>query len=270
MPRTAEIRALQRGLELLELVNLHNKARLRDFVELTGWPKTTVYRLLDNLCAAGYLTRVGRGDRYQLTVRVRRLSDGYQDSGWISDIARPELLALCREVGYPVAIATPYGTSMMLRDNTDTDSPLVTNIYTRGTLLPIFTSATGKVFLTYCDDVTRKTILEACRESSDPDHEIARHPQLVEQIIRQVRKNGYAFGPGQRRDADAPKTTTCAVPIRAGQRLIGCLAVRYVDEHLTRTEAAQNFTRLLQGPCRSHRSPCRAIRRADVRSVRLV
>jgi len=246
MPRTPEIRALHRGLEILELVNLHNNARLRDFVELTGLPKTTVYRILDNLCAAGYLTRVGRGDRYRLTVQVRRLSDGYQDSGWISDVARPLLQKLCNEISYPVAIATPYGTAMMLRDNTDSQSALVTNVYTRGTLLPMFTSATGKVYLAFCDSVTRKTILDVCADSSDPNHDIARHPRLVKQIITQISKQGYAFGQGGRHNDTGIKTSTCAVPIRAANQLIGCLAVRYVDEHLSRDEAAINFVARLK------------------------
>lgn len=246
MPRTSEIRALHRGLEILELANLHNNARLRDFVDLTGLPKTTVYRLLDNLCAAGYLTRVGRGDRYRLTVQVRRLSDGYQDSGWISDVARPLLRKLCDEISYPVAIATPYGTAMMLRDNTDSESALVTDVYTRGTLLPLFTSATGKVYLAFCDHVTRKTILDVCADSPDPDHDIARHPRLVEQIITQVQKQGYAFGQGGRFNDTGIKTSTCAVPIRAANRLIGCLAVRYVDKHLSRDEVAMNFVTKLK------------------------
>jgi len=246
MPRTTEIRALHRGLEMLELVNLHNCARLRDFVGLTGLPKTTVYRILDNLCAGGYLTRVGRGDRYRLTARVRRLSDGYEGSGWIGDVARPLLRKLGSDIGYPVAIATPYGTAMMLRENTDTDSALITNIYTRGMLLPLFTSATGKVYLAFCDRVTRKTILDICADSSDPDHEIAGHPRLVAQIISRVREQGHAFGQGGRRGEKGAGTSTCAVPIHAGQRLIGCLAVRYADEHLSREEAAAAFLNKLK------------------------
>ncbi len=246
MPRTTEIRALQRGFEILELVNLNNNARLRDIVNLTGLPKTTVYRILDNLCAAGYLTRVGRGDRYRLTAQVRRLSDGYEGSGWISEVARPYLRKLCDETGYPTAIATPYGTAMMLRDNTDVQSALVTDIYTRGMLLPLFTSASGKVYLAFCDPVTRKVVLDVCAESADPDHEIARHPRLVEKIVTQVRKQGYAFGQGGRRNDREVKTSTCAVPIRASSRLIGCLAIRYIDEHLSRESAALRFVAKLK------------------------
>ena len=241
MPATTEIRSLHRGLKMLELANLNNGARLRDFVKLTGLPKTTTYRILENLCAGGYLTRETDDDHYYLTLQVRRLSDGYYDGGWISDVARPILRALCDELGYPVAIATPYGTSMMLRDNTDTQSTLIADRYTRGTLLPMFSSASGKVYLTFCDEVTRKTLLDVCATSTDPDHEMARHPRLITQMTKKVREQGYAFGRGERGMGADIRTSTCAVPIFAKGTLIGSLAIRYIESHVSRPEVVGKY-----------------------------
>jgi IclR family mhp operon transcriptional activator len=241
MPATTEIRALHRGLKMLELANLHNGAQLRDFVKLTGLPKTTTYRILENLCAGGYLRRESDDDHYYLTLQVRRLSDGYYDGGWISDVARPILRALCDALGYPVAIATPYGTSMMLRDNTDAQSTLIPDRYTRGTLLPMFSSASGKVYLTFCDEVTRKTLLDVCATSTDPAHEMARHPHLLTRMIKKVRQQGYAFGRGESGSGAAIRTSTCAIPIFANGTLIGCLAIRYIDSHVPRQEVADKY-----------------------------
>ena len=241
MPAMTQIRALHRGLKILELANLNNGARLRDFVRMTGLPKTTTYRILENLCAGGYLTRERDDDHYYLTLQVRRLSDGYYDGGWISDVARPILKALCDELGYPVAIATPYGTSMMLRDNTDTQSTLIADRYTPGTLLPVFSSASGKVYLTFCDEVTRKTLLDVCAKSSDPDHEMARHPQLFLRMTQKVREQGYAFGPGERASDHSTKTSTCAVPIFAKGTLIGSLAIRYIESHVSRPQVVSTY-----------------------------
>ena len=246
MSGTTEIRALRRGLALLETANLNNGARLRDFVKLTGLPKTTVYRILENLCVAGYLMREQDDDHYYLTVQVRRLSDGYYDGGWISDIARPILRKLCDELGYPVAIATPYGTSMMLRDNTDEQSTLVADVYTRGTLLPLFTSASGKVYLTYCDEVTRKTLLDVCATSTDPDHEMARHPELFARMILRVRKQGYAFGPSQRGVESARRTRTFAVPIFTRGTLIASLAIRYIESQVARPQVVDAYLPILK------------------------
>lgn len=241
-----EIRALQRGLALLETVNQNNGARLRDIVELCGLPKTTTHRILENLRSAGYLTRRAGSDRYYLTVEVRRLSDGFFDGGWISAIARPVLKRLSDSVGYPVGIATPYGTSMMVRDNTDSDRPLIPDKVARGTLIPLFTSASGKVYLAFCDEMTRKTLIEVCAASDKPEHDFARHPRLLSQMIGQVRKQRFAFGFGEQRVATAIKTSTCAVPVIVKDAMIGCLAIRYIDEHLSRKRVVEKYLPALE------------------------
>lgn len=242
----SEIRVLHRGLRILEAANLHNGARLRDFVELTGLPKTTTHRILENLCAAGYLRRDDGDDRYYLTLSVRRLSDGFYDSGWVSDIARDILERLTESVRFPVAIATPYGAAMLLRDNTDSRSPLAPNVYSRGTVLPLLTSATGKVFLAFCDDVTRRTLLDVCAQSDKPEHELARYPGLVTSMLNQVRRHGYAFGKGARTTRVAVATATFAVPIRAGDQLIGCLALRYLSDELTNRSVVSRYLDIMR------------------------
>ena len=231
---------------MLEAVNLHNGSRLRDIVGVTGLPKTTAFRILENLRSAGYLQREDRDERYYVTLQVRRLSDGYYDGGWVSDLARPVLEELANEIRFPVAIATPYGASMMLRDNTDADSPLAPNVYTRGTVLPLLTSATGKVYLAFCDDVTRKTLLDVCAQSGKVEDELARHPQLVERTLAQVRKQGFAFGRGASKTAVSVPTATFSVPIRARGHLIGCLAMRYLSESLSRPQVVDRYHAVLR------------------------
>jgi len=236
-----EIRALHRGLRVLEAVNLHNGACLRDIVRATGLPKTTAHRILENLRSAGYLRRDDGDERYFVTLQVRRLSDGYYDGGWVSELARPVLEQLAATIRFPVAIATPFGANMMLRDNTDAVSPLAPNVYAPGTVLPLLTSATGKVFLAYCDDVTRKTLLDVCAGSPAPDHELAQHPALLERTLERVRSQGYAFGPGARKTEVQVPTATFSVPIRARGRLIGCLAMRYLTDSMSRRQVVQRY-----------------------------
>jgi IclR family mhp operon transcriptional activator len=241
MSAVNEIRVLHRGLQMLETANLHNGACLRDFVRLTGLPKTTVHRILENLRSAGYLRRDPEDERYYVTLQVRRLSDGFYDGGWVSDIARPVLEEFANKVRFPVAIATPYGAAMMLRDNTDAHSNLAPNVYARGTVLPLLTSASGKVFLAFCDEVTRKTLLDVCARSMAPEDEMARHPRLVNQALARVRKNGYAFGHGARKTEVKIPTTTFSVPIRSRGHLVGCLVMRYLRESMSRPTVVKRY-----------------------------
>lgn len=235
------IRVLERGFKLLETANLHNGARLRDFVRLTGLPKTTTFRILENLCVAGYLRRDENNERYYVTLQVRRLSDGYYDGGWVSEAARPILEELAAEVRFPVAIATPYGAAMMLRDNTDAQSSLAPNVYSRGTVLPLLTSASGKVYLAFCDDVTRTTLLNVCANSGAEEDALARHPQLLNNMLEKVREQGYAFGRGARKTEVAVPTATVSVPIKTRGHLLGCLALRYLTASMSREQVVKRY-----------------------------
>ena len=156
------------------------------------------------------------------------------------------LKQLSDSVGYPVGIATPYGTSMMVRDNTDSDRPLIPNKVARGTLIPLFTSASGKVYLAFCDEMTRKTLIEVCAASDKPEHDIARHPHLLSRMVSQVRKQRFAFGFGEQRVATTVKTSTCAVPIIVKDAMIACLAIRYIDEHLSRKRVVEKYLPALE------------------------
>lgn len=239
-------RSLERGFRVLEVANLNNGGRLRDFVRITSLPKSTTFRVLENLRHAGYLRRDDDDDRYYLTPRVRRLSDGHFDGGWISEIARPVLKQLADTVRFPVAIATPYGAAMMLRDNTDAQSPLAPNVYPRGTPLPLLSSATGKVYLAFCDDLTRKTLLEVCFESGLPEHNLTRHPNVLRHSLETVRRQGYAFGPGGRQSLAGIETATIAVPIRTKGQLIGALALRFLSATMQRQTVVDRYLTIMK------------------------
>jgi IclR family mhp operon transcriptional activator len=247
----AEIRTLSRGLALLEAANLQNGGRLRDFAAATGLPKPTVLRLLESLRAAGYLQRTPGEERYFLALRVRRLSDGFTDASWITTVARPQLLALSARIGFPVAISTPYGAAMMLRDNTDADTPASPNVYARGTLLPLLTSATGKVYLAFCDEVSRRALLDACAASPLREHALARQPGVMAAALAQVRRQGHAFGPGAGKTRVAQETATLAVPIRSRQNLFACLAMRYLSAGVSRDLIVERYLGALQRAARA-------------------
>ena len=50
-------------------------------------PRTTVYRILETLCDAGFALRDADDDRYRPTISVRSLSSGFVDEAWVREIA---------------------------------------------------------------------------------------------------------------------------------------------------------------------------------------
>ena len=123
------IRALMRGLDALTVLNLRDGATVSEVAQEIRLPRTTVYRILETLCDAGFVTRDATDDRYRLTIMVRALSGGFDDETWVTHIAKPFIRDLCREIVWPVSIATLSGFTMLVRESTDHESPLAIERY---------------------------------------------------------------------------------------------------------------------------------------------
>ncbi len=241
-----DIRALQRGLEVLRLLNIHNGATLSDIVRLAKLPKSTTYRILHNLCSAGYVERDAADSRYRLTPLVHRLSCGYDEAQWITEVAKPLIHELGRKVVYPVTLSTIYGLEMLVRDTTASESAMSLDYYGVGTTLPLFHSSSGKAYLAFCDDAAREAVLAACLKSDHPDHAMARDGELLNRMLGKIREDGFAFEFRSPRPKAAGKMSTICTPVLGDQGIIGCLAMRYIDSAMTSSEVVRNYLPTLQ------------------------
>src|SRR5580692_9483476 len=99
-------------------------------------------------------------ERYELTMLVRSLSDGFNDESWVRTVAQPVMETLQREIVWPTDIAMFFDDAMYLRETTRPRSPLTIDNATVGLRLPMLQSATGRAYLAFCTNEERRTILE--------------------------------------------------------------------------------------------------------------
>ena len=64
MDSTRPIRALTRGLDALTVLNLRDGATVSEVAQEIRLPRTTVYRILETLCGAGFVYRDAKDERY--------------------------------------------------------------------------------------------------------------------------------------------------------------------------------------------------------------
>ncbi len=235
---TRPIRALIRGLDALAVLNRRNGATVSEVAADIHLPRTTTYRVLETLCEAGYVFRDAADDRYRLTIMVRGLSDGFDDEAWVSQIARPVLRELGREVVWPVAIATLAGTSMMMRETTDHRSPLAVERYAAGFRIPLLTSASGRAYLAFCPGQQRDTLVDILSRSSRDEDRLARNPGELARILNESRAQGYATAIRARRASDE---VALAVPVRVGDDVLACLTLRFSATALPMQGALDRF-----------------------------
>src|ERR1700690_2893907 len=238
MESTRPIRALTRGLDALTVLNLRDGATVSEVVQEIRLPRTTVYRILETLCDAGFVYRDGTDDRYRLTIMVRGLSDGFDDEAWVTQIAKPFIYDLCREIVWPVAIATLSGTSMLVRETTDHSSPLAVERYSAGFRVPLLTSATGLAYLAHCPAPQRDTLIEVLARSGKSEDALARSRSELQQILREIRTQGYAASNRSRSGTD---DITICVPVALDDRALAGLTVRFAAAALTLPAALTRF-----------------------------
>ncbi|HEX7418226.1 MAG TPA: helix-turn-helix domain-containing protein [Steroidobacteraceae bacterium] len=224
MESTRPIRALKRGLDALTVLNLRNGATVSEIAQQIKLPRTTTYRILETLSNAGYVYRDAKDDRYRLTIMVRGLSDGFDDEAWVTQTARPYLYALGKDLIWPVAICSLSGTQMLLRESTDHRSPLAIDRIPAGFRVPLLTSASGRVYLAYCPQNHRDSLLDILARSDQPEDALAGNRPAVLEMLNEVRAQGYAVAVRARRLADE---LSLAVPIMIEERVLAVVATRW-------------------------------------------
>ena len=234
------VRSLARGLELLRVLNRHDKGRasLAQLAAGTGLHRTTVRRLLETLIEEGYVKRSVSDDRYVLTLNVRALSEGFKDEERISMVSGPVLAQLLQQVRWPSDLCTPDGGSMLIRESTHRFSSLSFNRAMVGERLPMLLTAAGRAYFCYCADAEREALLVLLRR--DPvQAALANDGKFIANLLEQTRSRGYASNEG---DWSAErKIGAIAVPVFQSGKVIASINVIYLVRAVSHAEAATRY-----------------------------
>ncbi|MDP9089285.1 MAG: helix-turn-helix domain-containing protein [Pseudomonadota bacterium] len=235
---TRPIRALIRGLDVLTELNRLQRAAINTLAAASSLPRTTTYRILETLRLAGYVERDAYDDCYRPTVLVRALSAGFDDEALVAHIAKPLLAALGAQIVWPVAVATPCGSSMMIRETTDRQSPLALEQYCAGVRVPMLGSAAGRAYLAFCPAPQRDAMLELLARSSLPEDRVARNRSEVERLLSETRAQGFGMAQRARR---VSQETSLAIPVRAKDTILATVSVRYAATAVPLRTAMEQF-----------------------------
>ncbi|MFV3126652.1 helix-turn-helix domain-containing protein [Niveispirillum sp. KHB5.9] len=236
MDKIKPVRAMLRVLDVLQVLNSRNGVTVTDVANAIDLPRTTAYRVLETLCSAGYAVRDGSDDRYRLTVLVRGLSDGYDDEAWIGEVAQPLLGQLGQKLVWPVSISTNQGSNMLVRYTTDKQSPLALERYNAGVRVPILNSAAGRTYLAFSPAPQRAALLDIALGSGAEMEGAGRQRDIIEKMLGNVRKAGYAINIRQYRGE-----STAAVPVFHGSAMLGCVGMRFMDKAVTEAVFASRY-----------------------------
>ena len=247
------IRSLSRGLDILAFINKHHSVSPAFLANELKVPRATVYRILDTLTEKGFIYQHPSDGQFRMTEKVRTLSYGFTQEYDVDRLSRDLMKQITEELVWPVSLAAISGIDLVVRENTDEESPLAVEKFTVGYRMPILSTASGICILSFMDVKARTILLKMLAQvNREQDREVHNKAKL-NKVFQQVRTQGYATHDRQRKRFTIG---AISVPILSETRIYGALTLRYSKPALTSqqvitsivpklTEAAQHCSERL-------------------------
>jgi IclR family mhp operon transcriptional activator len=240
------IRALDRGLEVLDRIRERDGVTLKHLFIRTGLPRATLLRILKTLEEREWIQLGLVGGLYHLGPKMFepvRVSGRRQR---LAELAVPVLNMLAKKVIWPSDIAICRGHSMLILESSRRNAPFVINRKAVGRRPCLLKSAMGRAYLAFCPKEERERLLEALRRSTHPDDKPVAMQSWVDRILQQTCAQGYGVRePGYWAGVDdfGDEVSSIAVPVMTGLKAIGCINLIWV----TSASTVEAFARMHLG-----------------------
>lgn len=204
------IRSFQRGLDVLKVLNRTNYLTALEVSRAVELPRPTVYRVLETLMKAGFVTRDEVTDVYCLTERVVDLARGYGAASHAIEVAKPLVKAFSEGICWPAYLHVRDGNDMVTR--AIFRSPRSLGYPRIGKRHPLAGSAPGRAFLASLPPCERTTLMCAL---VNVDSDVAVEENQVElRQLNQLVRDAEVLGCGFRDGGIVPRTCSIALPIK--------------------------------------------------------
>jgi IclR family mhp operon transcriptional activator len=226
-----------RLLTVIRAINELGICTVVDLHRATGISRPAVHRIVDSLCAFGYLERVNGHSSVRLTSEILALSSGYKPENRMAERAMPVLLELQKRIRWPHTFATPEADMMVIQATTRQHNPFVFDRGRTGMKLPFLTTAIGCVYLAHCSEAEREAIFTRMQTHGQRD-------EMFEEVLTNSRyriANAAEKGFALRAGGEPERTTTIAVPVVVYSTAVGALCTTFPTSAIALDEACAKY-----------------------------
>lgn len=222
-----EIRALVRGVKVVETLCRRGACSLADLHHETGLSKSTLRRILLTLEQATFL-RCSLGDGlYRANIVVPAFPSAPDASPFIGRIlaaAKPVLAELSVKASWPTDLMVRDGLQLRIVETNRLLSPFPVNRLEIGDHVDMLASAVGRAYLAFCPQAERAEIIRQIRRK--------RSAELVTnlpRILAETRERGYGVrapncvGGTQQHPSLIDNLHAIAVPVLLGAQVLCCI-----------------------------------------------
>lgn len=241
MEKGVPIRAITRGLSVLQAVNRGGSITMMEIARSSQVPYPTACRIVQTLLHEGLIEREPTRKRYRATALVQSLASGYHDDSRLVEVCRPHIEALTDRLLWPISVTSRVGAHMMVRDSTHARTSLTLNNYYPGFTLPIMECSSGKGYMAFCSDAEREHLIEGLRTIEGAAERMATLLLSNDSLLKEIRRNGYATQSRNAYTANPGKTSSVAVPLFRGEDVVGSIVLIFFTVAMAMDEAVEQF-----------------------------
>ena len=222
-----------KSMDILKLFRENPKLNLNEIVELSGIPKTSVYRMLGSLEQMEFLKKDDYG-KYELGLIFMEFGQLVKERMDIRKIALPTMYFLRDEVNEAVNLIIKEGNEAIYIEKLDTLQPV--RVYTKiGRRAPLYGGACPRIILAYLPEVEREKYIDEVELVAFGFGTITDKNNLRE-VLKKDRQNGYSVSHSELQDyssAVAAPIFDSSNNIVASISLVGP-SMRFQEEHLAK------------------------------------
>lgn len=187
---------LGRAIRLLDLIVTEGPVRFAELVELTGIPKATLHRLLNELADERLIQLDERALTWSSGYRILEMANRIWTRSDIRVLAQDQLLALNALSGETVQIGVLADTHVVVIDHVESTRSVRHSIMV-GSRVPVYCTGMGKVLLAWCDDQQQQAIIDRISFARFTPNTIT-DKQALRRELSEVSQRGYAIDAEER------------------------------------------------------------------------
>lgn len=235
------VRSLSRSIHVIQAINRHGSLGLTEISRAAKIPYPTAYRIVNTLIEEGLIEREPTRKRYRPTALIQTLACGFQNHDRLVGVARPLIGRFTQQYHWPLTVVTRVGNKMVVRDSTSTQTTLTFNNYYPGWQVPLLASASGQVYFSFASAGEQQELLRQSRAREEAFDALVLKDFGSGTATARIREQGYAAVSHTPYSANPGKTSSIAVPLFEGERLVGSLAMVYFANSMPLAEAIAQF-----------------------------
>ena len=185
------MKSLSKAIDTIDAVAEAGSVGIRELSSITGFPPSTIHRIVATLVQRHYFQQDPVTKSYSLSFRFLELGSRVQQQTHLTSIARPHLERLMAETRESINLAVRDGDSAVYLDNIQSNYSML-QLFTRpGARVPLYATGVGKLFLSRMSSADLDAYLQRVDLIPFTRHTVIEREQITEEL-KLIRTRGFA------------------------------------------------------------------------------